>query len=207
LSSRKVLILSVALNALLILFIAGRRIYYRNYSKPVLPDVEVKRIWGRVGTLKTVPVSVNDTVFIGNSLTAELPTRNKNFGIHGAMSGHLVELVYHARGAGRIYLMMGINDIVNGSVDTLKSNVLKVMECDNIVFQSLLPVSMGYGNYNEPVKEYNKWLAEQCRKRGIEFLNLYPHFLKDGKPDSDLTIDGLHLNVKGYLLWTEILNQ
>jgi lysophospholipase L1-like esterase len=202
LSSRKVLILSIALNALLILFIAGRKTYYANL--PVKNDNEI-RIAERVRTLRMIPVSKEDTVFIGNSLIAELPTRNKNFGVHGAKSGHVLELVNHARDAKRIYVMIGINDIVNGSVDTLKGNVRKIMEHRNIVFQSLLPVSMEYEKHNETIREYNQWLKAECSKRGIEFIDLYPHFLRDGKLNDELSIDGLHLNVQGYLLWTKNL--
>jgi hypothetical protein len=204
LSRRNVLILSIALNALLILFIAGRRIYYANL--PVKNDLEL-RISERVRTLKTIPVGKEDTVFIGNSLIAELPTRNKNFGIHGARSAHAVELVHYSKNARRIYLMIGINDIVNGSVDTLKANVVKLMGQRNIDFQSLLPVGMEYEKHNETIRDYNQWLKGECSKKGIEFINLHPHFLKDGKLNDELSIDGLHLNVKGYLLWTKILQQ
>ncbi len=71
-----------------------------------------------------------------------------------------------------------------------------------IYVQSVLP----FGTiYTPKIEAYNNILQKYCLSKNIPFINLYPYFLSKGALKKDLTIDGIHLTAKGYLIWGEIL--
>lgn len=202
---KRYLTLSLILNVILVLFIAGRSLYYRNWARinasQIERDLDI-RLNPVIDIMKTIPVTPSDTVLVGNSLMLEFPTTYKKFAIAGARCRHVLPLLDHAKNAKLIYLEVGINDIVNTSVDTLKENVLKMMS-PNVVIHSTLPVGGIYSDYNDEVIQYNKWLDSACKARGVRFENVYHLFEKGGQLNPAFTADGLHLNVTGYMIWKQ----
>ena len=60
----------------------------------------------------------------------------------------------------------------------------------------------------EQVKRLNQLAEEFMRKdQRLAFINVFPHMLdSDGRPKPDIFVsDGLHMNEKGYAIWTEII--
>jgi lysophospholipase L1-like esterase len=52
----------------------------------------------------------------------------------------------------------------------------------------------------------NERLASLAAERGVRFININPQFADaEGVPLEGMTVDGLHLSVKGYDLWAEAL--
>jgi hypothetical protein len=201
---RSVLIASLAANVFFVAYYGCRKI-----AQITTPDTSAieqeQRVSARIEALQLIPVDSSDTVFIGCSLTAELPTTHKNFGIHSARSCHIGKLIEHCKKAKSIYVLIGINDIVNGS-DNLKANVQKFLPYRNIIMQAILPVSGQYDQYNNTIREYNQWLKEECLKQGRIFIDLYPYFQSDGRLKGEYSIDGLHLTRSGYEKWKSLLN-
>lgn len=77
-----------------------------------------------------------------------------------------------------------------------------------IIVQSLLPVNNRYGiftthtNKGDSILEINKQLKSICKDRGYIFVDLFSKMVNvDGKLRDDLSVDGLHLNGLGYLIW------
>ncbi len=56
----------------------------------------------------------------------------------------------------------------------------------------------------EKVKRLNARAKAYCDKHGLEFIDVFPLMLgPDGKPKPDIYLkDGLHMNAKGYEIWT-----
>lgn len=119
--------------------------------------------------------------------------------------------------------MIGINDIAKG-LDTEKllvnyNNILSEIKSGSpdteIYVQSILPINQKMADKYYSLKDGNKIISDINDKlekiaadQNVTYLDLYPAFLNSGADlDSSYTLDGLHLNEKGYQLWVkEIAN-
>lgn len=178
---------------------------------------------------ESFPNASTDIVFLGNSITArgdwsELLGRNdvRNRGISGDITfGVLQRLSEVTEGhPAKVFILIGINDISRNIPDTvILGNYYKIVHRikqespeTKIYFQTLLPVNKDFNKFKN---HYGKdahilWLNEQIKimgqKEKIQIIDLYPHFLdKDKKLIGDFTVDGLHINIKGYHVWREVL--
>jgi lysophospholipase L1-like esterase len=57
----------------------------------------------------------------------------------------------------------------------------------------------------ERVKKLNKLIAGYCHRHDMDFIDVFPLMLgSDGRPLPDIFVsDGLHMNAKGYAIWTK----
>ena len=184
----------------------------------------------RVSLFEKLPVSNEDILFLGNSITnggewVELfnDTRLKNRGI----SGDICQGVYDRLNSivtgkpAKIFLMIGINDIARGTspdmiIDQIDQIIQKIqLESPTtiIYLQSILPVNNSFGMFEghtsrwETIKPLNKRLANLANKRKIIYINLYSYFVTPGtdKLNPQYTNDGLHLLGDGYIKWVELV--
>lgn len=184
----------------------------------------------RASLFERLPTSKEDIVFLGNSITnggewVELlnDSRMKNRGISGDVcQGVLDRLQTIVEGEpAKIFLLIGINDLNRGILpDTIVYNTELIIEeiqkgspDTEIYIQSILPVNeefgmfQGHTRHKEIIKPLNCELKELAKKKGVEFIDLYTHFLIPGTStlDSKYTNDGLHLMGEGYIKWVEII--
>lgn len=178
---------------------------------------------------QSFPNSTADIIFLGNSITArgdwsELLGMNnvRNRGISGDITfGVLQRLGEVTQGhPAKVFVLIGINDISRNIPDSvILGNYYKIVHRikkesprTKIYFQTLMPVNKDFKKFKN---HYNKdehilWLNQEIKKMGrqesIQVIDLYPHFIdKDQKMIADYTIDGLHINIKGYHVWRKIL--
>lgn len=173
------------------------------------------------------------TILAGDSLSLWfpnelLPTDRSwlNQGISGETSAGLLnrlELFDQTRPT-TIFVMIGINDLIRGVRDeTILANqrliiryLRRVHPPSQIVVQSILPHSGEQATWtgrdrlltisNSRIQEINRRLAIIARQEGVNYLDLYPLFADDkGYLRPQLTTDGLHLNMEGYLVWRSAL--
>lgn len=191
---------------------------YRPAAYPLLVD-----------QFKSFPKSKSDIIFLGNSITAgtdwnellQLP-QARNRGISGDITfGVLERLDDIINGKPKkIFILIGINDIFrNIPDDTILNNYRKIVDRiqinspqTNIYFQTLLPVNSTFEKFknhygkDEHIAYVNEGIRKLSKEKGIQLIDLYPHFLDSGKRlKSSLTHDGLHLRIEGYQLWAKIL--
>ena len=179
----------------------------------------------RVDHFEKLPDTDNEIFFLGNSISdgcewSEIfgDLRFKNRGISGDITdGILYRLNQITRCKPKqVFLMIGINDLARGrSVDYVVNNHLKIYNkiekespLTEVIVQSLLPVNNRYGlfsshtNKGDSILEINKQLKSICRDRGYVFVDLFSKMVNvDGKLRDDLSVDGIHLNGLGYLIW------
>jgi len=138
----------------------------------------------RLALFNSYPNSTKDVIFLGNSITAgtdwnellQLPAA-RNRGISGDLTfGVLQRLDEVTEGhPAKIFILIGINDIGRNIPDSLISRV-------------------------------NDGIRRLTEKYHITLVDLHPHSLdKDGRLNADYTMDGLHLNDKGYQVWRTVL--
>jgi len=170
------------------------------------------------------------TVLLGDSLSLWFPSKFLpwdrswlNQGISGETTAGLLKRLYlfDSTRPETIFVMIGINDLVHGVDDwTIMANQRRIIRQlrgvhpgSQIVVQSILPHSGDSATWegrdrllqlsNSRIRKINRSLKALADEEGAFFLNLHPLFTDDrGFLRSELSTDGLHLNDKGYQVWS-----
>ncbi|MBD5369566.1 MAG: hypothetical protein HDR80_00245 [Bacteroides sp.] len=183
----------------------------------------------RVTLFEKLPVSPEDIVFLGNSITdggefQELFGMDNvlNRGIRSdRISGVLKRLDQVTSGKPKmIFLLIGINDVADNR-NTASSIALKYEELvkeirkrspeSRLFIQSVMPINNDFRRYKSLIGRegiippLNEKLKDIALDNGAVFIDLWP-VLSDsatGKMQRQFTNDGLHLTGAGYRAWTD----
>lgn len=195
-------------------------------------NLKADKYWEqKVSLFDHLPITENDIVFLGNSITdggnfEELFKREdvKNRGIRSdAIPGVMKRLHQVTNGhPKKIFLLIGINDISHGlSVDKLAeryenlvNEIRKQSPETELYLQSIMPINNDFGVYKglkgkeNTVKQLNERIRGIAEKNGLKYVDLWP-LLSDskGKLNKRYTNDGLHLTGPGYRAWTDGIRQ
>ena len=111
-----------------------------------------------------------------------------------------------------VFVMIGTNDIEFGKLtpEGIVANIGDVLDQlaaglpgAKVYVENLLPRQP---QYNDRVVAVNALLKAEAEKRGLTYINLYPHFVAEGgRLDPSLTPDDLHLSGQGYLRWQSLI--
>lgn len=179
---------------------------------------------------KVFPKSKNSIIFIGNSLTQNFEFAElfqnlsiKNRGIIGDYTSTLynrLEPIIEEKPE-KIFIEIGINDLgINLPNDSLVNNYVKIIDKlqsetpnSKIYIQSIFPVkndsqylkSITNPEVNKNVVLVNKELKSICEKKNLTYIDIYSSFELEGQMNPKYSIDGVHLNGAGYLLWRDKL--
>jgi len=179
------------------------------------------------------PLNNGEIIFLGNSITAEGKDWSdrldnpiiRNRGIGGdttdgvlARSGEIIDSEPTA-----VFLLIGINDLYNNTIDKpsvnyIANNIIDIAKKiktgsvnTKVFIQTLLPISKKksrkfYKLYNQSIKNINKIIIENQENDLYSVIDLYSIFVNNrGQLINKLTNDGLHLNEKGYKLWSKFI--
>jgi lysophospholipase L1-like esterase len=177
----------------------------------------------RIAKFKANPLEFGDLVFIGNSITEQGEnwaskvdnTKAKNRGIAGDTSDGIIarlnEITFYK--PEKLFLLIGINDLFHNpnAVEKIYQNILKIVDEINskspntqVFVQTVLPTTTE--NLISKIKELNTLLENSAVGKPFTLINLHQRFeLLDGKMNMDFSTDGVHLNEKGYEIWSEII--
>lgn len=178
----------------------------------------------RIAEFKKNPLKTNDIVFLGNSLT-ELGgdwgirvnnTRVKNRGIAGdttdGVIARLGEIIYIK--PQKVFILIGINDLFRDDMTSQKvfNNILKIVNqihdgspATKIFVQTILPTSTV--TIKEKIQLTNSLLIGSESAQPYEIILLHNLFAtEDDLMNMDLSLDGVHLNEKGYMVWANKIN-
>jgi predicted alpha-1,2-mannosidase len=175
---------------------------------------------------ETLPDTENEIIFLGNSITDgaewfELFDGNpniKNRGIGGDdTDGVLMRLdEITSSNPNQVFIMIGTNDLAYGkTVEYVIANYQKIIDRiqfaspgTEIIVQAVLPVddAIHYTRPNSSIQAINRQLKEISQLENIQYIDIHNAFRdENGKLNKKYSIDGLHLNGAGYLLWKDIL--
>ena len=130
----------------------------------------------------------------------------------------LLDALAAQENCGKIYLMLGINELGWAGTDIFRDQSVKLLERlredhpeAEIYIQAILPVSAGqeakktYVN-NARIKDYNRVWRKLADELDIAYLEVGEVLTgEDGCLPKDLTSDGVHLNPRGCKIWLEYL--
>jgi len=185
----------------------------------------------RVTQFNAEPIVKGRIIFLGNSIT-EMGNWKKltgdttviNRGIGGDITFGVLKRLDDviAREPSKVFLLIGINDIGKDIPDSvIADNIRKIVVTINqgspntkVYVQSILPVNRDFKNFPqhydklEHVLHTDAILPGMLKTVNCTFVNIFPLFLDaHHRLDANLSIDGLHLNIKGYGIWIDYLKK
>lgn len=215
-SLRTLLLLCVGLLAMAVY---GQKVAYKsfNHYNEKVEDFDNMR-----------DVDSTDIVMLGNSLTEYAGDWNKLIGArhirNRGIAGDDAMGIYHRLSQilpgcpKAVFLMVGINDLshdltpmqVYELVEKVIGKIRKDAPDTKLYVQSLLPINESFEVWKtldgktDDVPKINRLVAAYCRKNKIEYINLFPKFVRHGTNvmRRELTQDGLHLTSMGYKIWS-----
>ena len=139
----------------------------------------------------------------------------QNRGISGDTTSGVLDRLYTLNpNTKRVFIMIGVNDIMRGvSEDIVFENykkIIKFFQDKNIevVIQSTLYIGESRKqNFNVKIEKLNQNLEEFAKSNKIVFINLNPIFAPQKTLLKSFTKDDLHLNADAYKLWIETLKK
>ncbi len=174
-----------------------------------------------------LPITSNDIVFFGNSLTNggrwHEMFNNPNIKNRGIV-GDIVQGLYDRADLilkgqpKKIFLLIGTNDIshhvgadsIARALDKLIARIKTESPNTELYMQSLLPYNNDFKRYKNlfgeemTVLEANVLYEQVARKHNVPWINLFPWFAdRECKLRKELTNDGLHLKENGYKIWRD----
>lgn len=174
----------------------------------------------RYDAFKVLPVTSEDIVFIGNSITnmhewweAFDSNHNvKNRGVSGATSDEALANI-EAIAAGKpkkVFMMIGTNDLGTAGMNNvdyvLRNTTLmverfhKVSPDTKIYIQSILPSTSGIRTLALEMAT-NEALEKLCKEKGLTYVDLWDDL--QGILNNTHSMDGLHLKASGYQIWCD----
>lgn len=138
--------------------------------------------------------------------------------VEGSRKKQTVEQALSERQFGKIYLMIGINEMGTGTVESFMKKYdeavkhLQELQPDAIIYlQAIMKVSAersakGDYIYNEGIEQRNAEIAKLADNRQIFFLDVNPYVCgDDGGLVSEYTFDGVHLKAAYIEIWKQFL--
>ncbi len=185
----------------------------------------------RIAKFQSEPIVTGRIIFLGNSiteigrwdvLTGDTTVINRGIGgdITFGVLKRLDDII--VRQPSKVFLLIGINDIGKDIPDTvIADNISKIVTrieegspSTKVYVQSILPLNPDVKNFPQHydkeahVLRVNAMLPNILATTHATFVNIFPLFL-DAKQrlDFSLTLDGLHVNQKGYVIWVAYLKK
>lgn len=176
----------------------------------------------RYDSFKASPVTSQNIVFMGNSITNMNEWRECfgndpriiNRGNSGAVSQELLDNIgpIVAGKPAKIFIGIGTNDLGGEAADApqkVAANIRKVIDRfqaespqTEIYIQSILPSSNGRRT-PERTAQTNALIKAECDATGVTFINLFDAM--QGILNKEISYDCLHITAKGYKIWCDII--
>ena len=208
--------------AMVLTFVAESRSWGQEKG-PARWEKEIVAIEHRIVTGK---IAEGAPLFLGSSsirlwkLEESFPELNAlNHGFGGSVlsdSTHYFDRIVLPVKPSVIVLYAGDNDIASGkSPETVRDDFKtfsamveeKVPDCRQVIFISIKP-SIKRWALAEKIQKANRLIEQMCVGNSrLKYLDVWkPMLTEDGQPNADLLLDdGLHMNEKGYKIWTDAL--
>lgn len=175
----------------------------------------------RFDSFKSLPVTPNSIVFLGNSITdmhnwseAFGDAHILNRGVSGALSSEILEnLTPIVSGHPKaVFLMIGTNDLGSDIAPAqVADNIRRIVErfrsespATELYLQSILPSTVGTRTL-ENERTTNELIQQIAREYNAVYVNLWDS-LYDICQSHNNTLDGLHLKASGYKIWCDIIS-
>lgn len=175
--------------------------------------------------LNTLPITQGKIIMLGNSITAECEWAELmqnpdiiNRGVIADGTGDILERLdpIIAAKPKKVFLLIGVNDLmfltlpqIQDFYEKIVSRLVTETPTTQLYLESILPIHTDLrrnGMKNEDIDTLNKAIEQIAKKHHATFIDLNSKFKNtEGSLRTELSLDGIHLNGEGYLLFKDIL--
>ena len=177
--------------------------------------------------LDMLKINNNSIIMLGNSITAECEWRELlqnefiiNRGVIGDGTFDILERltpIIQAKPK-KIFLLIGVNDLLFHPLPVIRENYEKIVKRiktetpeTELYLESILPIHNDLrqnGFKNEDIDALNQQIFELSQKYAADYIDLASKLKNtEGSLREDLSLDGIHLNGKGYQILGENLKK
>lgn len=118
----------------------------------------------------------------------------------------------------KVFLMAGINDLANQSMDmdefaerynVLVDSITNACPHAEVYLESILPVNRSHRMYRncDRIIQANQIITRIAGEKGMIYIDLFSLYCIDGQLPDELTNDGIHLLPKAYDRWAEAIRE
>lgn len=177
----------------------------------------------RISEFKENPLKPGEIVFLGNSITEQGGDWAERFGNskvrNRGISGDTTDGVLERLGEiiffkpKQVFILIGINDlfIEDRTAKTVHSHIIAIINQINkgspdteIYVQSILPTSSD--SIQLKIQNTNLMLKASKANQPYQFIDLHDRFAtEEDTMNMEFSVDGVHLNEKGYELWVNTI--
>ena len=170
--------------------------------------------------LKTLPIQEGKIVMLGNSITAEGVWSELlqnpdiiNRGVIGDGTSDILERLdpIIAAKPRKIFLLIGVNDLLFTPLSKIEENYEKIVSrivtetpTTQLYLESVLPIHNDLrrnGMKNEDIDALNKAIEQLANKYHLTYIDLNSKLKnREESLQTELSLDGIHLNGEGYLI-------
>ena len=175
--------------------------------------------------LKTLPIKEGQIVMLGNSITAECEwselLENPNILNRGVIADGTTDILNRlddiiVMKPQKIFLLIGVNDLLylppNIIMQNYESTVSRIRNKSPqtvLYLESILPIHNDLrrnGMKNEDINALNTSIQALAKKFQLTYVDVHSKLKNtEGSLKTELTLDGIHLNGEGYLLFKDVL--
>jgi lysophospholipase L1-like esterase len=179
----------------------------------------------RTAHLATLPKMQNKIIMLGNSITAEAEWAELlenpdilNRGIIGDGTGDILNRLdaVIAMQPRQIFLLIGVNDLLylplSKTIENYENIVARIRKGTpqtELILESVLPIHNDLrrnGMRNEDIVALNQKIKDIADRNQLIFIDLHVQFKNtEGGLRQEFSMDGIHLNGDGYLLFKDII--
>ncbi len=184
-------------------------------------------------SVQNANLSKGQIIFIGDSITdlyplddyySDLPLAVYNRGIGGDTTGGVLnrlDVSLFDLAPSRIVLMIGTNDINGSNTDgeilaryeDILHQIREKLPSSEIYCMSIIPQNSDRGfsaetvdSFNKQILRLNSKIKSLCESLKLNYVDLFASLSDENdRLIKDYSDDGLHLNSKGFELWTKVL--
>lgn len=185
--------------------------------------VSIKK--SKTSHLKTLPKSEGKIIMLGNSITAECEWselfQNPDILNRGVMGDGTEDILNRLDDVvclkpDKIFLLIGVNDLqfiplsrISANYEKIIVRLIKETPSTKLYLESVLPIHNDLrrnGMKNEDINTLNKQIELIAQKYGLRYIDLNAKFRNETHSlKIELSLDGIHLNGKGYLIFKDAI--
>lgn len=172
-----------------------------------------------------LPVQDKTIIMLGNSITAGFAWHEHfknptilNRGIAGDNTADILQRLgaitkYQPQ---KIFLLIGVNDLLYNTPQYVAENYRKIVTTiraqspqTELFLESILPVNnqiRNTGISNQKILQTNQAIQQIAKDFNLQYIDIHSSMKNEhGDLDASLSLDGVHLNAKGYLVFADII--
>ncbi len=179
----------------------------------------------RTSHLNMLPIPQGKIIMLGNSITAECEwaelMQNANIINRGVIADGTGDILTRldpivAAKPIKIFVLIGVNDLmfltrpqIEDFYEKIVSRLVTETPDTQLYLESILPIHNDFrrnGMKNEDIDALNTAIKQIAKKYGATYIDLHSKFKNtEGSLRREFSLDGIHLNGDGYLLFKAIL--